>query len=185
MIELTGEIYELKRDYETGKAIISVKVEEEPRGIETLRGKPLRMTLKQKRGMRSLDSNAYFHVLVDKLSKKIGISFTRMKHLLIFGGGELYKIDGQIQEVHSNFTVDYVMEHEFDMGEISLHFNPIGVDGDGLNIFRLYRGSKTYDSKEMARLIDWTIQQCKDQDIETATPDQLAEYAALWEMRRK
>ncbi len=185
MMELTGEICELKRDYETGKAIIGIMVEEEPRGIETLRGKALRLELKQKRGSRSLDSNAYFHVLVDKLRKKIGISFTRMKHLLIFGGGELYLIDGQVQEVHSNFSVDYVMEHEFDMGDISLHFNPIGVDRNGMNVFRLYRGSKTYDSKERARLIDWTIQQCKEQDIETATPDQLAEYAMLWEMKQK
>ena len=38
----------------------------------------------------------------------------------------------------------------------------------------LYYGSSTYDSKQMARLIDNIVQDCKAVGVETATPQELA-----------
>lgn len=38
----------------------------------------------------------------------------------------------------------------------------------------LYYGSSTYDTAQMHRLIDLIVQECKQQDIETLTPEELA-----------
>ena len=45
----------------------------------------------------------------------------------------------------------------------------------------LYYGSSTYDSKQMARLIDNIIQDCKAVGIETATPAEIDAMKARWE----
>ena len=49
--------------------------------------------------------------------------------------------------------------------------------------YRIYRGSHTYNTKEMAQLIEGTIQECKAQGIETATPAELKQMQMLWEQK--
>ena len=44
----------------------------------------------------------------------------------------------------------------------------------------LYSGSSSYDSAQMSRLVDLVVQECKQLDIETATPDELATMKARW-----
>ena len=51
--------------------------------------------------------------------------------------------------------------------------------------YYVLRGSHTYNSAEMARLIQGTIEDCKEQGIETATPDEIAKMQSLWENRGK
>ena len=43
-----------------------------------------------------------------------------------------------------------------------------------------YYGSSTYDTKEMSLLIDLIVQQAKDLDIETMTPEQLSILKERW-----
>ena len=40
--------------------------------------------------------------------------------------------------------------------------------------YKVYKGSSEYDSKEMSILIDGVIQEAKQLDIETLTPQQIA-----------
>jgi hypothetical protein len=62
----------------------------------------------------------------------------------------------------------------------------IGEENDKpIYFYRIYRGSHTYNSAEMAKLIEGTISECKQVGIETATPDELRHMADLWERRRK
>jgi hypothetical protein len=57
----------------------------------------------------------------------------------------------------------------------TLHCLPIAVKEveESAYWYRLYRGTHTYDSREMAMLIDGTIEECKEQGIETMTPNEL------------
>lgn len=164
---------------------MTLEINEEPADIEDLNGKSLAIKITPERKKRSLDSNAYFHVLCDKLRQKLGMSMIRMKHILISEYGQLLYINDIPQEMHSEIPVDFLMEQEFYDAALSLHFSFIGCDADGLNVYRIYRGSHTYNSAEMAMLIDGAVAECKEQGIETATPEQLARMAALWEQRRK
>jgi hypothetical protein len=42
------------------------------------------------------------------------------------------------------------------------------------------RGSHTYDTREMSRLIDGTVEEAKELGIETLTPEQLERMKASW-----
>lgn len=132
---------------------------------------------------RSLDSNAYFHVLCDKLRQKLGMSLARCKNHLIADYGQIQYIDEECTEpmiYKTNAPEDYMMELE------TLHTKCVKVteeNGKTVYFYRVYRGSHTYNTTEMARLIDGTVAECKEQGIETETPDEIARMQALWEQR--
>jgi hypothetical protein len=44
-----------------------------------------------------------------------------------------------------------------------------------------YHGSSTYDTEQMSRLIDILVQDCKQLDIETLTPDKIALLKEAWQ----
>ena len=44
----------------------------------------------------------------------------------------------------------------------------------------LYYGSSTYDTAQMSRLINLAVQDCKEQGIETMTPQELAAMMEGW-----
>lgn len=135
---------------------------------------------KEKR-KRSLDSNAYFHVLCDKLRLKLGISMARCKNHLIADYGQIEYVDDDCTEpmiYKTNAPEDYMLEQE------TVHtkcFRVTEENGKPVYWYRIYRGSHTYSTTEMARLIDGTIEECKLQGIQTATPDEIARMQALWE----
>ena len=135
---------------------------------------------------RSLNANAYFHVLCDKLRQKLGISMAHCKNELIASYGQIeYFGDGDEKEAvvyKTNAPPEYIRELE------TVHMKLVDVreeNGREVYFYRLYRGSHTYHTAEMSRLIDGTVQECQAQGIETATPDELRRMLALWEARRE
>jgi hypothetical protein len=128
---------------------------------------------------RSLDSNAYFHVLVRKLAQAQSppVSLARCKNMMIAAYGQPDEIDGQPVIIKSNLPPTKMYEQEY------LHTGCIKVtveNGHEVFFYRVYRPSHTYNSKEMSKLIEGTVQECKDAGIETATPDELQRMAQLW-----
>ena len=144
--------------------------------------KTKRWDIKEHREKRSLDANAYFHVLCDKLRLKLGISMARCKNHLISDYGQIqYLPDGAPMIYKTNAPEEYMAELE------TIHTKCIKVteeNGKEVFFYRLYRGSHEYDTKEMSQLIDGTVQECKAVGIETATPDEIARMEALWEKRK-
>lgn len=127
---------------------------------------------------RSLDSNAYFHVLCDKLRQKLGISMARCKNHLIADYGQIMYLDEGVPLIYkTNAPEDYMMELE------TIHTKCVKVTEENdksVFFYRVYRGSHTYNVKEMQELIEGTVEECKLQDIDTATPDEIAKMQALW-----
>jgi sRNA-binding carbon storage regulator CsrA len=121
-------------------------------------------------------------VLARKLAEKLVISEAECKNRLLasYGYPEMYGDEAIVYK--TNAPEDFMIQRE------EVHSKLVkAAEENGLQIFfyRLYRGSHTYNAEEMAHLIEGTIQECKAQGIETATPDELARMAALWENRRK
>ncbi len=126
--------------------------------------------IKQHREKRSQNANAYFHKLCDELRQKLKISFAACKNHLITSYGQIEYLDEITPAIiKTNIEPEKMRESE------SLHCIPIAVKEveEGAYWYRLYRGTHTYDSKEMAMLIDGTIEECKEQGIETMTPNEL------------
>lgn len=129
---------------------------------------------------RSLDSNAYFHVLCDKLRQKLGISMARCKNHLIADYGQFLYIDDEPMVYKTNAPEDYMMELE------TIHTKCVKVaeeNGKPVYFYRVYRGSHTYNTAEMATLIKGTVEECNLQDIQTATPDEIQHMQNLWEQK--
>lgn len=129
---------------------------------------------------RSLDSNAYFHVLADKLRQRLNVSMAYIKNHLIADYGQIEYIDDEPMIYKTNAPEEYMMELE------TIHSKCVKVaeeNGHNVYFYRIYRGSHTYNSAEMAKLIEGTVQECKQHDIETATPEELKHMAELWERK--
>lgn len=138
------------------------------------------LELHQEKKKRSLDSNAYFHVLVGKLAQAQTppISKARCKNMLIADYGQEEYIDGQIVVLKSNLPPEKMCNVEY------LHTSCVKIaeeNGKEVYFYKVYRGTHTYDTKEMAKLIDGTIQECKNVGIETATPAEIDRMQQLWE----
>lgn len=136
--------------------------------------------LKEHKKTRSRDSNAYFHVLVGKLAQAQTppISKACMKNMLIADYGQPQLIDGVPMIYKTNAPPEYMQDLEY------IHTKLVRIEEEkGANVYfyRVNRGTHTYDTAEMAKLIDGTMQECKNVGIETATPEELARMAQLWE----
>lgn len=187
MSDYTGFLQGFERDFRTMKPVVKFAINEDPAAISSLGTETeLEISVKKKRNHRSVNSNDYFHTLCRKLMtemRKDGpISFARVKNEMLFLGGQPEFIDGVPVEIITNIPTEKMMEEE------ELHCKLVGFcfekDGSVKNQYRVYRGSHTYNSEEMAHLIDSTIEVCKSLKIETATPNQLREMAASWERYR-
>lgn len=179
-MKFTGRLKEPLIDYATGRlTILFEPVEDFRQTYEELKDKDkLSFEVKPYRKKRSLDSNAYFHVLVGKIADVLTISKARCKNILIgrYGQPELLD-DGSEAVMKTNISVEEMLEQE------QLHCRCIGSkdeEGTELTFYKIYRGSHTYNSAEMSVLINGTVAEAKDLGIETMTPDQIAEMNQKW-----
>ena len=175
-MEFTGRVFGVSRDYITKKPVLQFLVNEDLNGIEDLEGKDLKIKVSKATKPRSLDANAYFHVLCDKLRQKLGISMSHMKNILITSYGQIdYIAEGESAVFKSNIEPERIQESEV------LHMKFLKRGDDGAYWYRLYRGSHTYNTAEMHQLLEGTIYEAKEQGIETETPDEIRKMEALWE----
>ena len=137
--------------------------------------------IKEHKERRSLDANAFFHTLADKLRFKIDPmpwSMAHIKNHLITSYGQVERDeDGNIVYIKANIPAEKMQEVEY------LHCLPIKYESDTVVIYRVYRGSHTYNSKEMSQLIAGTVDECQAVGITTATPAELARMVELWRVK--
>lgn len=116
---------------------------------------------------RSLDANAYFHVLVTKIAEVLKTSNTEVKNRLIRDYGQYEYINGKIPTyvVSTDFVPDMLNRED-------IHFKPVGYEGDKARL-AVMRGSHTYNTAEMSHLIDCTVSEAKELDIEVLPPEEL------------
>lgn len=179
-METTGKLINITRDFMTGKLNVTFQISTEPIDDlnEMAKFDALDITANKHKKKRSLDANAYFHVLVGKIADKFNISKTHCKNILIgrYGQQEFLE-DGKPIIIKSNVGVEKMLEQEF------LHTVPCGtkIENDMEVVFyKVFRGSHTYDTKEMSILIEGTVQEAKDIGIETIPPAELERMVSKW-----
>lgn len=178
-METTGKVTTVTKDIITGKLNVTFQIDTEP--VDELNSlaqlESLDIKAVKHRKKRSLDANAYFHVLLGKMADKLIISKARMKNILIcrYGQAELLS-DGSPIIYKSNAPVDYMLELE------STHCIPVRYMTDA-TFYKIYRGSHTYDSYEMSILIEGTVAEAKEMGIDTKTPDEIKRMVAAWQSR--
>ena len=132
------------------------------------------VTVKKHREKRSLDANAYFWVLVDRLAEKTQISKT-----------DIYR--RYIREIGGNHEMVCVIDSAVEKLRNGWEHNGLGWQTDtmpsrvlGCTNVILYYGSSTYNTRQMSHLIDMAVQDCQEQNIETLSPEKLAGMMEEW-----
>ena len=178
-----GNIVQIYRDYGRRKWMITLETDQDiTEEYERLKDKVVSVVVKLFRKSRSLNANAYYWQLLGKICEVTGENAAYRHNMNLRECGYIELIDGQAVYVVIPDTEE--AEKKVDAYE-SVHLKPTsqikgGKDGKLYRTYMMLRGSHTFDTKEMSRLIDIVIGQAKDLGIETATPDQIAEMLQKW-----
>lgn len=179
MHTFTGRFESLMFNYlgKGQKAVISLN-EDARQAFEELKDKDIvSVTIGRYKKKRSLDMNSYYWVLVQKICEVIGLSKAECHNYMLRQYGKLERINDKGVPVYVPDTpeaskmVDNAMDY---------HLQPTtqvktGKDGIPRRTYWLLRGSHSYNTEEMAHLIDGIIHECKYvgiPDSEIATPDE-------------
>lgn len=174
MIDAIGTLQSLAYDRE-GHSLLTIALQGDLAGaVDEITGKPLKVQIKPFVRKRSVDCNAYCWVLIDKLAAKTGIPKR-----------DIYR--AAIKEIGGVSTAVCVQEKAAD--EMCAAWERQGMGWmtermpskiEGCVTVWLYYGSSTYDTVQMKRLVETIQQECKQQGIETKTPQELEALIAAW-----
>jgi len=201
-MDLKGKIENLYRDFKTGKWNILLSLNEYPaEELNDLLDCDIAIRLNKYRNKRSKDANAYFYVLINKIAERAKISDIEVHDKLLSQNLAYVIENGAVDWIVADWKSNAyrlvklaVTEHgkqQFkyyydSLQDVALN-KPNGKpyrDSDGnpktSRIFWHIKGSHEMDSKEMARLIDSTVQEAKDLGIETMTTTDLERLKQLW-----
>lgn len=182
-MEVTGKILGVSRDWNTDKLNLALEVNEEAvlkEQYDRLKDvKKLAIKIVRHYEKRSLDANAYFHVLVGKIADALAISKTRCKNILICRYGQPELLEGEPLVYKTNAPVSYMLEQE------AIHCQCIGSKMENkkeLFFYKVFRGSHTYDTREMSALIDGTVADAKELGIDTESPEEIRKMKERWNL---
>lgn len=133
------------------------------------------------REKRSLNQNAYYHVLLGQVADKLRISKSKLHNDMLRHFGQTMLIDGKpvcVMLPDTDESEDTAWESSV------VHLKPTSATVEGANGVRyrqwkMLRGSHEYDSREMSILVDGIIQEAQQLGIQTMTPDELADMRRL------
>ena len=122
--------------------------------------------LKEHKKKRTKNQNGYYHELKNQLARKLRISPEEVHF-------ELIKKSCPFEE--------YLVPNEASLRGIRYYevLAKKQVKDKVFKVIRVYVGTSELDTKEMIILLDNLIEECKEQGIETITPEELAKLRGL------
>ena len=143
-------------------------------GFDELHEHEVVVEVKRYSPRRSLDANGFYWLLCGKLAEKTGVGTAEIyrNHVRNIGGncegycGKTEAVEKLIKAWEKN-GLGWIAET-----------TPSKLEGCTNAI--LYYGSSTYDSRQMSRLIDQMVQDCKEPGIQTETPAEIARMCEAW-----
>lgn len=172
MIELTGKIDGLNIEFSTGKAILSLSVNERQSVMnlydELHDCEKLSIKIDKYREKRSLNANA----LCWKVCTEIANVLRSDKDSVYL---EMLKRYGQSEIVSVLSTVD--------VSGYFKYYDTFGtgyVKGKEFTHYKIYKGSSEYDTREMSILLDGIIDEAKGMGIDVMSESELALIKNEW-----
>ena len=177
-MQTTGTITDLSIDFETRKSKISLLLDtKDIENIEQLKNQDkLNIELKKYRKQRSNDANKYFWKLLSEYSEQKEVDTIeeykeRVKRLGIFRQFKIEKDNTSTFEKMWNaqgiawfceiFDTDFIKDTEF-------------------KIINAYYGSSSFNTKQMSRLINDLVEDCKQVGIETRPKEEIDALLKEW-----
>lgn len=172
MHELTGKLKDFSVDFKTGRANITLSINEKNELVncydQLSQEAKLRIKIDKYREKRSLNSNAYAW----KLMTEIGNVLRRSKEEVYL---DMLKHYGQREmvSVKAHIPIHQYIKYCEEAGESSLN-------GTLFKHYYVYKGSSEFDSREMSIFIDGVVDAAQELGIPTETPERIAEMKSLW-----
>lgn len=128
--------------------------------------------VKQQRKKRSLNANNYSWKLTDELADKLIVAGVKLSKEECHA--EMIFRYGQVMLDENGEQVTYSTAQEVVLPDFYPYAKEIGeseLNGKTFKHYRIYRGSHTYDTREMSIFISGIVEECKEQGIDTDTPE--------------
>lgn len=142
---------------------------------------PWVVSISKRKQKRSIDANAYFWVLCDKIARTLaqeGSMITKE---------DIYKSAIQevgVFEIHLVLSeaVSATIERWNDTKGIGTfaEYKCDSLAYEGYSEVIFYHGSSSYTREEMSRLIDYIVEIATELGIEVRTPDEIEKMKSLW-----
>lgn len=172
MYELNGTIQGVSVDYQTGKALLTLSINQKQSAIncfdELHLEEKLSFKIDKYREKRSPNANAYCWKLLTEIADIVRSSKEEvyLKMLKRYGQREMISVQAHIP------ISEYVKYCE-EAGESTLN-------GKLFKHYFVYKGSSEFDTREMSIFVDGVVSEAKELGIQTDTPDQIAKMKSLW-----
>lgn len=173
IMNTTGKLYDTR--IADGKPVIAFSVDSDAGLTELLTGDLLTIKVEKYRAKRSLTANAYLWTLIGKIAEKTGEPRTAIYRHAITEAGVMNalvvreeiasKVVSMLTNLKPSGTGDFALEGDTKKGWTEIYF---------------YLGSSKYNTAEMARLIDYVVDECAPLGIDTIPPDEIARLKNEW-----
>ena len=140
-------------------------------------GEALSLVLSKFRQKRSLNANNYAWVLLQKLAEERGQTKEEVYR-------EFIKQYGIFRPVTVNKEAAETLEYIWQKNGLGWVVEETGRTDKSVDLL-MYYGSSTYNTRQMSRLLDAIVDDCKQCGIETLPPEQIEEMKRTWERERK
>ena len=141
--------------------------------ISTLEeGKDYNLEIKQHRKKRSLNANNYSWKLTDELADKLILAGVKLSKEEVHA--EMIFRYGQPMLDENGLPITVSVLQGVKITDFYPYAKEIGtgtVKGKDFTHYRIYRGSHSYDTREMSIFISGIVEECKEQGIDTDTPE--------------
>ena len=178
-MQTTGIIKDFSRDYKTGKATVTLLLDnKEFEQIEKLsKLKKLTITIKKFFKKRSNDANSYCWILCDKIAKELSNEGTTVTKEIVYKDA--------VTQI-GVFEPVLVQEKTFDNFKRVWEKQGLGFIVQEVNRkdkcvkVHCYYGSSTYNTKEMSLLIQLLVDTAKSLEIETRPKEEIESLLRSW-----
>lgn len=179
MHELTGKIAGVSFTMD-GMPLIALQLNERNRALAMLDElkslEKLNVKLSKFKAKRSLDANAYFHLLVNKIAAKLNMSDDEAKRWLV-------KSYGTLARDENGNLIGAMLPAGVDVGQFYPYYRDYKtkiLDGKEYTCYLFYERTRDLDTAQMSRLIDGTVQEAQQLCIETKSPEEIASIINSW-----
>ena len=181
MVELTGKVVSIKPDAATGKVRLTFEIDENQVSDCCLLKDYDQVSLRvfRYRPKRSSEANRYFWYLCNEIAERL--TDEKVKHTKDDIYQKYIKEFGVYDEEELDAETAKSRRKEWEARGTGWVTEQVDFAADGENvIIRFYYGSSTYNTKQMARLIDSATQDCDAMGIQAKTQEELKRVLFSW-----
>lgn len=172
MYELSGTIKDFSLDYRSGNALMTLSFDQKQSAancFDELNGvEKLSVKIDRYRERRSLNANNYAWKLLTEIANVIRANKEEVYLTMLKRYGQ-----SEIISVLSHIPIKEYVKYCEEAGESELN-------GKLFKHYKVYKGSSDFDSREMSIFLDGVVSEAKELDIDTRTPEEIANLKSLW-----